>query len=51
MTSCEHKKTHWRDYLTIYESFQFLQCVDCGEVLKRRNYARGLRKREEPKSI
>ena len=34
----------WSKYLTIYESFEFLQCMNCGEILARRNYAKGASK-------
>jgi len=43
--NCKHERTVWKDYLTIYESFQFLQCVDCGKVLMRKNVAKGMNRR------
>ena len=38
---CEHKRREWKDYLSIYESLKFLQCIDCGAILSYKNYVKG----------
>jgi phage FluMu protein Com len=42
---CRSSNLAWLPYLTIYESFEFQQCMNCGKILGRRNYAEGLKRK------
>jgi len=34
---CKHEQTKWKPFLMPSLSFEYLQCVDCGKILERRN--------------